>query len=78
MLSSADLPAVATSGGPVLVKGTTLEEPPTQAAGGGLGSSVTVSLGTPLANGASVNVNFLLGVEVKGSFNFYVVWEALP
>ena len=78
VLSSADLPAVGTSGGFVLVKGTTLEEPPAQAAGGGLGSSVTVSLGTPLANGAAVNVNFLLGVEVKGSFNFYVVWEALP
>jgi hypothetical protein len=37
-----------------------------------------VTLGTPLANGASINVQFLLGVQQTGTFRFYVVVEALP
>jgi hypothetical protein len=49
--------------------------------GGGFNSSVgvsTITLGTPLANGASVNVQFLLGIQQTGNFRFYVNVEALP
>jgi hypothetical protein len=63
------------------VQGTTLEQPPTQAMGGGLNSALlagTVTAGTPLANGASVDVQFLLGVAGSGSFRFFITIEALP
>jgi len=38
----------------------------------------TVTLGAPLANGAAVNIQFLLGVEQTGMFRFLVIVEALP
>jgi hypothetical protein len=65
----------------VTVQGTTLEQPPTQPNGGGVNSSLsagTVTLGTPLANGASVNVQFVLGIQTTGTFRFLVIIEALP
>ncbi|HSK63419.1 MAG TPA: hypothetical protein VK893_06255, partial [Pyrinomonadaceae bacterium] len=65
----------------VTVIGTTLEQPPTQALGGGWNSSLsagTITLGTPLANGASINLQFLLGVQQTGSFKFFFNVEALP
>jgi len=60
------------------VQPTTLETPPAQSSGGGFNSTLSVTLGTPLANGASVNVEFLLGVEQTGSFRFILIIEALP
>ncbi|HYG08760.1 MAG TPA: hypothetical protein VD835_02185 [Pyrinomonadaceae bacterium] len=58
------------------IEGTTLEtDAAGQPNGGGLNS--TLSLATPLADGASVNVQFLLGVEQNGSFRFFVNVEAL-
>jgi large repetitive protein len=60
------------------VQGTTLETPPAQPIGGGHNSTFTVNLGTPLAAGASINVQFLLGVEKTGSFKFFFNIEALP
>jgi hypothetical protein len=62
----------------ITVQGTTLETPPAQAIGGGHNSTFTVNLGTPLAAGASVNVQFLLGVQQTGSFKFFFNIEALP
>lgn len=70
----------------VTVQGTTLEggaggTVPNQPNGGGFNSSLsvgTITLGTPLANGASINVQFLLGVGQTGSFRIYVNIEALP
>ena len=65
----------------VTIQGTTLEQPPSQPIGGGFNSSQsagTVSLDTPLAPGASINVRFLLGVERTGTFRFYLNVEALP
>ena len=65
----------------VTVQGTTLEQPPAQLNGGGFNSSMgsnTVTLATPLANGASLDVRFLLGIQQTGSFKFYVNVEALP
>jgi hypothetical protein len=68
-------------GGATSVIGITLESPPTQALGGGYnasGSVGTITLATPLANGNSVNIHFLLGVQQSGVFRFYVNVEALP
>jgi hypothetical protein len=65
----------------VTVQGTTLEQPPSQPNGGGFNSSMssgTVTLATPLANGASLDVHFLLGIQQTGSFRFFVNIEALP
>jgi hypothetical protein len=65
----------------VTVQGTTLEQPPSQPNGGGFNSSMsagTVTLATPLANGASIDLRFLLGLQQTGSFKFYVNIEALP
>jgi hypothetical protein len=70
---------VTTSGGTVTVLGTTLETPPVQAQGGGQNSSVVVTIpGGPLANMASVNVRFVLGVAAGGSYRFFINVEALP
>jgi hypothetical protein len=67
--------------GTVTINGLTLETPPTQPFGGGYNSSLsagTVTLGTPIAPGASINVNFLLNITQAGSFRFFVNVEALP
>jgi hypothetical protein len=65
----------------VIVGGTTLETPPAQPLGGGFNSSATTStitLAQPLAPGASINLQFLLGVQTTGSFKFFFNVEALP
>jgi hypothetical protein len=65
----------------VTVFGTTLEQPPTQAIGGALNSSLsagTITLPTPLTPGQSINLQFLLGVQNPGSFKFFFNIEALP
>ena len=65
----------------VTVQGTTLEQPPSQPNGGGYNSSMaagTVTLANPLANGESVDVRFLLGVQQTGLFKFFINVEALP
>ena len=64
----------------VTVQGTTLEQPPAQANGGGFNSSLssgTVTLATPLADGESINVRFLLGIQQTGGFKFFINVEAL-
>jgi hypothetical protein len=66
----------------VTLRGLTLEQPPTQASGGGWNSSVTVNLaalpGGNLGTGQSVDVQFLLGVATGGKFRFFVIVEGLP
>ncbi len=65
----------------ITVEGTTLEQPPSQPNGGGFNSSLsagTITLGTPLANGATIDLRFLLGIQQTGSFKFFVNIEALP
>lgn len=77
-LASTGSPAVPCT---VQVHGTTLEQPPTQAMGGANNSSWnagTITLGTPLAPGASVNLQFRLGVQATGAFKFFFNIEALP
>ena len=65
----------------VTVEGTALEQPPSQPNGGGFNSSMganTVTLATPIANGGTLDVRFLLGIQQTGSFKFFVNVEALP
>ncbi|HXQ38766.1 MAG TPA: hypothetical protein VN843_32490, partial [Anaerolineales bacterium] len=55
-------------------------EPPSQPNGSAFNGSLSagvVSLDTPLANGGSINLRFLLGVQQTGSFKFYINVEAL-
>lgn len=61
----------------VTVKGLTLEAP-MQPNGGGLNSTLTVDLEGGLAPGATIDVQFLLGVQEQGGFSFFVNVEALP
>ena len=73
--------SVSCGGASVPVRGTTLEEPPAQPNGGGANSTLSVgaiTLATPLAAGASTNVQFLLGVQQAGTFRFFINVEALP
>jgi hypothetical protein len=71
-----------TGGETVQVRGLTVEQAGIpQPSGGGMNSSLAVGVITvsqPLAPGASVNVEFRLGVQVNGSFRFFVNVEALP
>ena len=62
----------ATSAGPVL--GTEVEEAPVQSLGGGWNSSMRVQEVevTPLQPGASINVQWVLGVQQSGYFRFFV------
>jgi hypothetical protein len=65
----------------VTVRGTTLEQPPSQPNGGGFNSSMstgTVTLATPLANGASINLQFLFGAQQTGDFHIGLEIETLP
>jgi hypothetical protein len=67
-------------GGNVSIKGLTVEEPPTQASGGGFNSSLSapVTQIAPLPMDATIDVNFLMNVSQAGVFRFFVVVEALP
>ncbi len=71
-------------GGSVNILGLTLEQaaaPNDQPNGGGYNSSLavpTVSIPGGLAPGASINVNFLLGVMSGGNYSFFVSTELLP
>jgi hypothetical protein len=63
----------------VTAQAVTLEAPPAQPNGGGYNSTLSLALPGPgLANGASVDVNFTLGVVQSGTFRFYIIIEALP
>jgi len=70
-----------TLGGTTTVQGTTLEQPPSQPNGGGFNSSFSVgavSIATPLASGASIDVQFLMGIQQTGCYTLGIVAEALP
>jgi hypothetical protein len=65
----------------VNAQGLTLEQPPTQASGGGLNSALaagTVTTLMPLAPGASISLQFLFGVVQGGPFRVFITVEALP
>ena len=60
------------------VRGTTLVQPPGQPNGGGYNSAMSVALPQPLAPGATLDVQFLLGLQQTGSFSFLINIEVLP
>lgn len=65
----------------VTVQGTTLEEPASQPNGGGYNSTLSagiITLAAPLANGASVNLQLMLGLQMTGNFRFLINVETLP
>ncbi|HYN84207.1 MAG TPA: Calx-beta domain-containing protein, partial [Pyrinomonadaceae bacterium] len=84
--SSSDTVATVTGVGVVTVRGTVLETPPAQPNGGGLNSSMVptntpaqpLSTGQPLANGQSINLQFLFNIVQAGTFRVFVTVEALP
>ncbi|MDB6079521.1 MAG: sorting protein [Akkermansiaceae bacterium] len=80
-ITSADGAIVLSGGAAVTVRGTTLEQPPSQPNGGGFNSvfgANTVTLATPLANGAAINVRFLFGIQQTGTFKLGLIPETLP
>ena len=85
VLTSNDLAIAAGSNpcgtGAIQLRGTAVETPPIPTFGGGLNTSLssgTITLGTPLAPGASINIRLLLGVSQSGTFRFLINVEALP
>lgn len=76
-LDSVNVSVPVSTGGLVSVKGTSVEQPPTQTSGGGLNSALVVALPAPVAANASISVQFTLGVQQSGSFRFLVNVEAL-
>ncbi len=77
LLDSPDIQVTLSGGSTVTVKGTTLEQPPSQPLGGGMNSSVKVNLPQGgLAPGQNVSVQFLLGVMQGGTFRFFNNIEA--
>jgi hypothetical protein len=80
-VSSPDITVVNPCGGPTAIKGTTLEQPPAQAEGGGLNSTLasgTITTMAPLASGGKIDVQFLLGGKQSGGFRFFIIVEVLP
>ncbi|MFN2599224.1 MAG: hypothetical protein ABR563_18795 [Pyrinomonadaceae bacterium] len=72
LTDSDDLP-ITTSRGALTVKGTVLEEPPAHPLDGGLNASAVVQLpGGVLADGDTLDVQFVLKVAHAGRFRFYV------
>jgi VCBS repeat-containing protein len=64
----------------VTMQGTTLEQPPSQPNGGGFNSSLSVgviTLATPLAAGASVDVRLLAGIQQTGGNAVRIIAEAI-
>ena len=78
-ISTADSNITLTDGSTILVKGATLEQPPSQPAGGGYNSTLKVPLPAGgLPPGGTVNVQFALGVQRSGTLRFFFITEALP
>jgi hypothetical protein len=92
VLSSSATAIDSSSDGVVAVQGTVLEAPPGQVMqGAGVNATLsccrtgstasgerTVSLAQPLAPGATIYLQWRLGVRQAGSFRFFIVIEALP
>jgi subtilisin-like proprotein convertase family protein len=65
----------------ITVQGTTLEQPPSQPNGGGFNSTMSagvVTLATPLAPGASIDLRFLFGIQQTGTVRGSIAIDALP
>ncbi len=81
LVTSPDV-TITVGGNPVMVKGLTLDSSALLPLGGGLNSTVsagTITVGTPLANGSEIAVQFRCGVNNgSGAFRFFINVEALP
>jgi hypothetical protein len=80
-LTSGSAVVTLSGGGTVNVDGTTLETPPAQTAGAGFNSSYSipsVNFTTPLLAGQTRNLQFTLGVQVVGQYNFCIIVEGDP
>jgi hypothetical protein len=78
LLSAPSISIPVTSIGVTTLDALMVDQPPVQSSGGGLNTTVTVTLpGGGLPAGATVNVQFILGVQQGGAFRFYVLVEAL-
>jgi subtilisin-like proprotein convertase family protein len=78
---SVDRAPCGTGNSVIAVVGTTLEQPPSQPNGSGFNGSLSVgsiTAGSPLAAGASVDVRFLLGIQQNGAGRFCVAPETVP
>jgi endonuclease G len=78
--TSGQITVTVTGGAMKTVQGTTLEIPPAQSAGGGNNSTLAVgvvTLANPLANGATIDLQFLVGVQQAGTFRFFLNVEAI-
>jgi subtilisin-like proprotein convertase family protein len=65
----------------ITVRGLTLDQPPSQPNGGAFNSSWsagTITLATPLAAGATIDVRFFAGIQQTGNFRLFLNVEALP
>lgn len=79
-ISSSDVSVTDTNGQSVFLRGLTLGQAFDQPAGGGINSTLgvnSITVSTPLAPGASINVEFRLGVMTNGNFRFFVNVEAV-
>jgi hypothetical protein len=79
-ITSDDIAVTDSNNQNVLIRGLTLAQATVQPEGGGINSTLappSVSLSTPLAPGASINVEFRLGVMTNGGFRFFVNVEAV-
>jgi endonuclease G len=79
-LTSGQITVTVTGGSMKTVQGTTLEIPPVQSAGGAHNATLAVgvvTLANPLANGATVDLQFLVGVQQPGRFRFFLNIEAV-
>ncbi|HEX8634745.1 MAG TPA: lamin tail domain-containing protein [Pyrinomonadaceae bacterium] len=79
-LTSSDITVTNSNQQPVVLRGLTLGQTSFQPEGGGINSTLappSISLSTPLASGASINVEFRLGVMTNGGFRFFVNVEAV-
>ncbi|HUR79633.1 MAG TPA: IPT/TIG domain-containing protein [Thermoanaerobaculia bacterium] len=80
-LTSTSTSVSLSGGGTANIDGTTLETPPTQGAGGGFNSTIidsSVTLATPFLAGSNRNVQFRLGVQTGGIYNFCIEAEGSP
>ena len=65
----------------ITVEGTTMETPPSQPNGGAFNTTMSagiITLGTPLVNGASIDLRFLFGLQQHGQYKVGMIVETLP
>ena len=79
-ITSSDVSVTDTNGQTVFLRGLTLGQAFDQPGGGGINSTLSatsVTVSTPLAPNATINVEFKLGVMTNGGFRFFVNVEAV-